>query len=115
MRETDLTAEHHAEIAVVIDLDAIDADTLAIEKHPDDARLVLARGQLVIVIRKIDIALGDAPAPAALEAMVFSAVGTKRAWDGAVTLQAGNVVRVDNSGATDFAAGDRIVVKAYFD
>jgi tetratricopeptide (TPR) repeat protein len=40
-------------------LDAIDAYTLAIEKHPDDARLLFARGQLLIVIRKFDIALRD--------------------------------------------------------
>jgi tetratricopeptide (TPR) repeat protein len=40
-------------------LDAIDAYTIAIEKHPDDARLVFARGRLLIVIRKFDIALRD--------------------------------------------------------
>lgn len=40
-------------------LDAIDAYTLAIEKHPDEGRLLLARGQLLIVIRKFDIALRD--------------------------------------------------------
>ena len=40
-------------------LDAIDAYTIAIEKHPDDARLVFARGRLLIVIRKFDIAIRD--------------------------------------------------------
>jgi len=40
-------------------LDAIDAYTIAIEKHPDDARLIFARGRLLIVIRKFDIAIRD--------------------------------------------------------
>lgn len=46
-------------------LDAIDAYTLGIEKHPDDARLLLARGELLIVIRKFDIALRDLRSAAA--------------------------------------------------
>ena len=46
-------------------LDAIDVYTLAIEKHPDDARLLLARGELLIVIRKFDIALRDLRSAAA--------------------------------------------------
>ena len=40
-------------------LDAIDAYTIAIERHPDDARLVFARGRLLTVIRKFDVALRD--------------------------------------------------------
>jgi len=40
-------------------LDAIDAYTIAIEKHSDDARLVFARGRLLILIRKFDIAIRD--------------------------------------------------------
>jgi tetratricopeptide (TPR) repeat protein len=46
-------------------LDAIDAYTIAIEKHPDDARLVFARGRLLLVIRKFDVALRDMRAAAA--------------------------------------------------
>jgi tetratricopeptide (TPR) repeat protein len=46
-------------------LDAIDAYTLAIEKHPDDQRLLFARGRLLILIRKFDIALRDLRSTAA--------------------------------------------------
>ena len=52
-------------------LDAIDAYTLGIEQHPDDARLLVARGEQLIVIRKFDIALRDlrsTPASAVPEA-----------------------------------------------
>jgi len=40
-------------------LDAIDAYTISIEKHPDDTRLVFARGRLLLVIRKFDVAIRD--------------------------------------------------------
>jgi len=62
-----------------------------------------------------EVALDTPTAPAAIEGSVYSAVGTKRAWDGAMTVQTGNVLRLDNTGTTDFVAGDRLVFKAYFD
>lgn len=52
--------------------------------------------------------------PSVVKAEVFSAVGTARAWDGAVTVQASGKVRVDNTGTTDFVAGDRVLVQAFF-
>jgi tetratricopeptide (TPR) repeat protein len=60
-------------------LDAIDAYTLAIERHPDDARLLIGRGQLLVVIRKFDIALRDlrsTPASAVPEARCRAAFVT---------------------------------------
>lgn len=46
-------------------LDAIDAYTIAIEKHADDARLIFARGRLLLIIRKFDIAARDMRSAAA--------------------------------------------------
>jgi tetratricopeptide (TPR) repeat protein len=40
-------------------LDAIETCALALEKHPDDPRLLLERGRLLLVIRKIDPAIRD--------------------------------------------------------
>jgi tetratricopeptide (TPR) repeat protein len=47
-------------------LDAIDVYTIAIEKHQQDAKLLLGRGRLLIVIRKFDIALRDLRSAAAM-------------------------------------------------
>jgi tetratricopeptide (TPR) repeat protein len=40
-------------------LDAIETCTRGLEKHPDDARLLLERGRLLLVIRKVDTAIRD--------------------------------------------------------
>lgn len=40
-------------------LDAIETCTIGLEKHPDDARLLLERGRLLLVIRKFDTAIRD--------------------------------------------------------
>lgn len=79
----------------------------------------LADGALVYRPTAADVTAGTftvtlLEAPAAVEALVFSAVGTKKAWDGAVSVT-GKVVTVNNAGATDWAVGDRVVIRAYFD
>lgn len=79
----------------------------------------LADGAIVHRPSAADVTAGTftvklSQAPAAVEALVFSAVGTKKAWDGAVSVT-GKVVTVNNAGTTDWAAGDRVVIRAYFD
>jgi hypothetical protein len=50
-------------------------------------------------------------AVAAVQVDVRTSAGVAKAWDGAVTFS-GGVVTVDNSGTTDFAAGDVVAVLA---
>ncbi|HEY0819787.1 MAG TPA: hypothetical protein VGD46_13470 [Rhizobacter sp.] len=80
---------------------------------------LLAEGQMVYRPTAADVTAGNfkvkcTEVPAAVEVVVYSAVATKRAWDGAVTLS-GKELTINNAGTTDWAAGDRVVIKAYFD
>lgn len=80
---------------------------------------LLAEGAMVYRPVAADVTAGQfvvkcTEAPAAAEAVVFSAAGTKRAWDGVVTV-AGKNITVNNAGSTDWVAGDRVVIRAYFD
>lgn len=44
---------------------------------------------------------------------VFDSTGNRLTWDGAVSVTSGRYVRVDNAGASDWAAGDTLVVHFY--
>lgn len=50
--------------------------------------------------------------PSLVTAAVYAAAGTVKAWDGAVTI-VGDIAEIDNSGSTDFADTDIVVVSAY--
>lgn len=63
-----------------------------------------------------EVALGNAHfffpfTPSAVTARVRSTAGAAKAWDGAITISAGRVT-IDNSGSTDWIAGDIITVQA---
>lgn len=79
----------------------------------------LANASAVHTVTAADVTAGTvtvvlATEPNAVEVMVFSDAVTKKAWDGAVALdEDGVTLTIDNTGTTDFAAGDRIVIRAY--
>lgn len=80
---------------------------------------LLAEGSMVYRPVAADVTAGTiafklTEAPAAVEVEVYSAVATKKAWDGGATVS-GKTLTITNAGSVDWAVGDRIVVRAVFD
>lgn len=50
--------------------------------------------------------------PTLVTVAVYTSAGVVKAWDGAATI-AGNIVEIDNSGTTDWASTDILILKAF--